>query len=133
LFCLGIVGFGGERRRLDPSMEFLIGANMAVRKSEAGDGFRPVQAYGPLGVCGDDFELSRRLPAVYEPRALVRHRIDARKVSWPRLLSRVFVFSASGGRAGQRLKPKRGPREWLGFEGLVGAADALGNLYGRFS
>ena len=137
LFCLGAVDFGPARKRLDPEQEFLIGANMAVRKSLVARDFCGPQSYSPLGVCGDDYELSRRLArehgALYEPRAYVHHRMFPPKMAWPRLLIRIFYFAAGRARLGGRLKPKRGPAELLGWEGAVSAADALGHLYGRLA
>ena len=133
--CLGEIDWGGERRALDPEGEFLTGANLACRRSAFGSGFQAVFPYGPLGVCGDDYELSRRLSrgggGLYEPAAPVRHRIAAEKLRWTGLLARTAVFAAAGARLGHRLRPRRGPRELLGAEGLVSAADALGHAAGR--
>ncbi|MBI3552421.1 MAG: glycosyltransferase [Elusimicrobia bacterium] len=135
LSCLGILDLGPERKRIDHVSEFLSGANIAIRKASIGSGFRGVQPFRDLGVCGDDYELSKRLArehtAIYEPKAYVSHRILARKLGLPHLMKRLFYFAASGARLGSRLAPRRRPAELLGWEGAVSAADALGHLYGR--
>lgn len=133
--CLGEVDWGPERRPLDPEWEFLTGANIACRKEAFGRGFRAVFPFRPLGVCGDDYELSRRLSrggrGIYEPAARVRHLIAPEKTRWLPLLTRTAFFAAAGARLGHRLSPRRGLRQLLGTEGLVSAADALGHAAGR--
>jgi glycosyltransferase involved in cell wall biosynthesis len=135
--CLGLLELGPFARAIDPQKEFLCGSNCAFRRSlVSGDrGFRGLWEFPGLGVCGDDYELSRRLAresvVVYEPRAYALHRIAARKLTWPHLLRRVFIFEAAGTRVGHRLKRKRRWTELAGLEGLVSAAVALGHAYGR--
>ena len=134
-FCLGIVDFGAERKRIDPDSEFLVGCNLAVRKALVAGGFRAVQSFRSLGVCGEDYELSRRLArqrrAFYEPAAHVFHRIQPHKMRLPYLLYRLFCFAVADAKLGGRLKPKRGPLELLSGEGAVSAVHALGHLCGR--
>lgn len=136
---LGIVDFGPVRKPLDPAREYLLGANCAYRKAlvTGEDGFRGIFPCPGLGVCGDDWELSQRIArrhvVLYEPAAYVDHRIAPSKARWTHLLRRAFYYEAARARHGGGFKPKRGPRELLGAEGVVSLAVAIGYFFGRFT
>ena len=134
---LGAFDLGRCRRAIDPDSEFLIGANMAFRLqalAESG-GLRAVCRFPGLGVCGSDFELSRRLArrgrVLYEPRAWLWHRMRPSKSCWPHALWRAFCYAAVGSRLGGGFRPVRGARELAGWEGALSTASALGHVYGR--
>ncbi len=136
---LGLLDLGRERRDLDARREFLVGGNLACRRSAVlgAGGFQDIWPYPGLktGTLADDYELSRRLAragrVVYEPRAAVRHVIPARKLGWGHVLRRVYAQEAARTVLGGRLSPRRGPRELLGPAGLISAAVLLGHFRGR--
>ncbi|OGR56453.1 MAG: hypothetical protein A2X36_04035 [Elusimicrobia bacterium GWA2_69_24] len=136
LHCLGLVDYGPETHRIDPRTQSLCGTNLAFRRDLLlrEPGFRGALPFPGMGVCGDDYELSRRLAADnavrYEPKAVVEHRIPAHKLSAAYLLKRIVVFHAAGVLMGNRFRPQRSPRQLAGVEGLVSAASALGHLLG---
>ncbi|MBI5240633.1 MAG: glycosyltransferase [Elusimicrobia bacterium] len=135
--CLGLLDLGAERRRIDPEADFLVGSNCAFRKPlvAAGSGFRGVLACPGVGVCGEDFELSRRIaragPVLYEPAAAVRHRIPAGRMRWLPILQRAFYYEAARTRLGGALRPKRSLADIARRESLVSAAVVCGHVYGR--
>lgn len=136
--CLGLLDLGPSRRRIDPEADFLIGSNCAYRKSfiSAPDGFRGIVACPGVGACGEDFELSRRIArartVLYEPAAVVHHRIPADRLGWRLILQRAYYYEAVRARLGGRLKPKRSLPKLLRRELFVSVAVAFGHFYGRF-
>ena len=139
LDLLGLLDLGEQRRDLDYRREFLVGGNLACRRSavRGESGFQAVWPCAGLGVIADDYELSRRLAGIgrviYEPRAAVRHLISPRKTRWSHILPRVYAAEAARTALGGRLSPRRGPRELLGRDGLLSAAVLLGHLRAVFS
>lgn len=139
LSSLGIVDLGGERRRLRPEDEFLVGANCAYRRQwllRMG-GFRSCGRLPGFGPFGSDYELSRRAAregvAFFEPRAWVHHRMTRRKSRLPHALKRVFFHEVARAGQGGKLRPRRALRQLAGWEGVVSAAVVLGNVYGRIA
>ena len=131
---LGVVDLGPRRRDLDGRSDFLVGANLAVRKAGLERGFVGVFPFPPLGACAEDLELSRRLSrervAVYEPAAEVRHLIEPRKTRLSHLLLRGFCFSAANAaleKAGGAARPLSDAL----WELPVTAANLAGRLAGR--
>ncbi len=133
----GLLDLGPVRRDLDADAEFLVGGNLACRRSAvlAERGFRVIWPCAGLGTIADDYELSRRLAregrAVYEPAAAVRHYIPRGKVRWGHVLRRVYAAEAARTVLGGRLDPRRGPKALMSAEGLVSAAVVLGHLRAR--
>lgn len=134
--CLGLLDLGPRRRPLDPAADFLIGSNCAFRRESVAEpgGFRGVLACPGVGECGEDYELSRRIAcagtALYEPAAVVHHRIPAGRTGWWGLLERAFYYEAVRARLGGRFRPKRGLGEIARREGLLSAAVLLGYACG---
>ena len=137
LGAMGVLDLGPRARDIDAAAEFLVGGNMACRRSAilGGRGFQAVWPCRGLGAIADDYELSRRLAregrVVYAPAAAVRHRIPRRKCAWAHVLGRVYTAEAARTVLGGRLNPRRGPRELLSPEGLIAATVVLGHLRAR--
>ncbi|MEK7232569.1 MAG: radical SAM protein [Elusimicrobiota bacterium] len=135
--CLGLLDLGPSRRQIDPEVDFLIGSNCAYRKSFIlmQNGFRGVVACPGVGVCGEDFELSRRIAraqtVLYEPAAVVHHLIPAERLRWRPILQRAFYYEAVRARLGGRLKPKRSLPDLLRRELFVSVSVVFGYFYGR--
>jgi MoaA/NifB/PqqE/SkfB family radical SAM enzyme/GT2 family glycosyltransferase len=135
--CLGLLDLGSRRRPLDPAADFLIGSNCAFRRESVAEpgGFRAVLSCPGVGECGEDYELSRRIACagtvLYEPAAVVRHRIPAKRTEWRGVLERAFFYEAVRARLGGRLRPRRGLGEIARREGLLSAGVLLGYFYGR--
>lgn len=136
--CLGLLDLGPSRRRLDPESDFLVGSNCAYRKTvlSAQNGFRAVVACPGVGVCGEDFELSRRIAraqtVLYEPAAAVHHRITAERMSRRFVLQRAFYYEAARTRLGGGWRPKRPLRDILRRELSLLVPVVFGGLYGRW-
>ncbi|MBI4422951.1 MAG: glycosyltransferase [Elusimicrobia bacterium] len=136
LSYLGIVDFGPERRLVGSGREFLIGANLALRKdvAEREGLFRAVFPLPGTGVCAEDFDLFRRLsrrhPVVYEPAAYVHHRILPHKLRWSYLATRVFCIEAANSRLRAPLDARRRFPELLFWEGGMSLAKLLGRGFG---
>lgn len=134
---LGLLDLGPSRLRIDPEADFLIGSNCAYRKSfiSARNGFRGVVACPGVGACGEDFELSRRVArartVLYEPAAVVHHRIPTERLGWRPILQRAYYYEAVRARLGGRLRPKRSLLELLRRELFVSVSVAFGWFYGR--
>jgi len=130
LSYIGIVDLGPYRRPIDPERDFLIGANMAWRKEAlVGQGFEGVCAFPPTGVCAEDFEFSRRQArlglVIYEPLAVVRHRIGTHKTGLAHVTMRGFYFSAAKARLDARGRVPSERRSWL-WELPISVANLLG-------
>ncbi|MFH1618325.1 MAG: glycosyltransferase family A protein [bacterium] len=134
---LGCLYYGLRRMDIDDKRHFLTGGNFACRRDlvTGKNGFRGLWKFSGLGMCGSDYELSKRLAkahkVVYEPSAYVFHRITPEKMKFTHILKRAFYFEAANTRLGSRLKPKRSISQLLGGEGLLSASVLLGHLYGR--
>lgn len=137
LAAMGMLDLGLSRHDVDPDAEFLVGGNLACRRSAVlgESGFRAVWPDGGLGAIADDYELSRRLArqgrAVYVPEASARHLVAPAKSRWTGLLARVTSAEAARTTLGGRLRPRRGPLALLGVEGLVTAAVLAGHFRAR--
>ncbi len=134
LSYMGAFSLGTERRRLEGPRDFLIGANCAFRREvfERGLRFRP-PAWGGRDAF-EDADFSRRMaaafPVYYEPSAMVRHRIPARKLSLLWLAGCAFRNGAQKAAFQGRLSP-RGLRDAWGIDGWISAFSASGYAYGR--
>lgn len=130
---MGVFSLGAERRPLSSFRDFLIGTNCAYRREvfAAGERFLDIPWGRPVG--GGDLEFSRRImrrgPVWYEPAAIVRHRIPARKWSWRGLAATAFDYGMKKVAIGRPLSP-RGPADLVGIDGYISAFSALGYAAG---
>lgn len=138
LSYLGVVDFGPGQRLVGSGREFLIGANLALRKAvvEREGLFRAVFPLPGTGTCAEDVDLFRRIASrhgvVYAPAARVLHHMLSYKTRWRYLVVRVFCIEA----ANSRLRPPTGPSsplkaDVLLWEASMGLARLLGRAVGR--
>lgn len=135
---LGLLDLGPNRKPIDPAREYLVGGNLAIRKSalEAGKRFVGVFAFPGTGACGEDTEMSRFLASrrlvLYDPAAWVHHCILPEKMRWSRLAVRAFCIEAANVRLRALPEQKLGLAQLLLWEGGLNAAKSLGRFFGRW-